>query len=180
MHTRFPHRRPPSASQRGAILAVSLLLLLVVTIIGVAGMQVTTLQERMAGNTKSRSIALEAAEVAVRDAEEYLDAIVATSDFDASGPYYSQGNAPDPFASATWSGGSAEQFSGSLTGLDSAENPAYFVEWVGTVTAQNSPQMNNYGQTTMPTVSGFRIVARGTDASGNARVYIESYYGKVL
>ncbi|NIR58095.1 MAG: hypothetical protein GWO02_00530 [Gammaproteobacteria bacterium] len=181
MSTRRPSRSSaPPGRQRGAVLAVSLLLLLVMTIIGVAGMQNTTLQERMAGNTKSRNVALEAAEVAVRDAEVYLDGIVATSDFDTAGPYYMQGSAPDPFADSTWTGTNAQQFTGSLQGLDAADNPYYFIEWVGTVTAQSTPQMNNYGQGSVPSVSGFRIVARGTDASGNSKVYLESYYGKVL
>lgn len=57
-------------SQRGAALVVVLLLLLVVTILGLASIRSTLLQERMAGNLTARSGAFQAAEAALREAEE--------------------------------------------------------------------------------------------------------------
>ena len=47
-------------NQQGAALVVSLFMLLILTLIGVSGMQGTVLQERMASNTKDRSIAFQA------------------------------------------------------------------------------------------------------------------------
>ena len=61
------------AHQRGAVLIVSLILLLVMTIIGVFAMRGTTMEERMAGNMRDRSMAFEAGESALRDAERWLD-----------------------------------------------------------------------------------------------------------
>lgn len=55
--------------QSGAVLVVSLIMLLLLTLIGVTGMQTTSLEEKMAGNTRDRSIAFQAAESALRDAE---------------------------------------------------------------------------------------------------------------
>lgn len=55
--------------QRGAVLIVALVLLLVLTILGTAGMQETTMEERMAGNFRDHAAALEAAESALRSGE---------------------------------------------------------------------------------------------------------------
>jgi type IV pilus assembly protein PilX len=61
-----------SRHQRGAALIVGLIMLLLLTLIGVAGMRDTLLQEKMAGNMRDREIALQAAESALRAAEAQL------------------------------------------------------------------------------------------------------------
>jgi len=60
--------------QSGAILVVSLLLLLVLTILGVVMMQTTRMQERMSGNTRDISTSLQGSEAALRFAENELAA----------------------------------------------------------------------------------------------------------
>lgn len=55
--------------QQGAALMVGLIMLLLLTLIGVAGMRDTLLQEKMTGNMRDREIALQAAESALRDGE---------------------------------------------------------------------------------------------------------------
>jgi type IV pilus assembly protein PilX len=58
--------------QRGAALIVSMLMLLVMTLIGITGMQTSILEEKMAGNYRDSALAFQAAETALRDAEEFL------------------------------------------------------------------------------------------------------------
>ncbi|MCC5858552.1 MAG: hypothetical protein JJT90_10370 [Ectothiorhodospiraceae bacterium] len=58
--------------ERGAALIISLLLLLVMTLIGVTAMQTSTLQERMAGNTRDRNLAFQSAEAALREGEDWV------------------------------------------------------------------------------------------------------------
>lgn len=70
MRNRSPLRRP--TRQRGAVLVVSLLLLLVMTILGLGASQSTRLQERMAGNQRDQEVALQGAEASLRAAEEML------------------------------------------------------------------------------------------------------------
>ncbi len=60
--------------QRGAALIFALVFLLMLTLIGVTASKVTSLEERMAGNTRERDLALEAAEAALRDAQQRLAA----------------------------------------------------------------------------------------------------------
>ena len=59
--------------QRGTVLVVSLIFLVLLTLIGLAGMQGSTLQERMAGNMWDRAIAFQRAENALRAGELWLN-----------------------------------------------------------------------------------------------------------
>jgi type IV pilus assembly protein PilX len=58
-----------TAPQRGVALVVSLILLVVTTILGLASIRSTSLQERMSANMYDRSLALQRAEAALRAAE---------------------------------------------------------------------------------------------------------------
>lgn len=57
------------ASQRGMVLIVGLVMVLLITIIALAAIRGSSLQEAMAGNMRERNIALQAAESALRDCE---------------------------------------------------------------------------------------------------------------
>jgi type IV pilus assembly protein PilX len=59
----------PFHKQRGAALITGLIFLVVLTMIGITAARMSTLEERMAGNMRDRSIAMQAAELALRDAE---------------------------------------------------------------------------------------------------------------
>jgi len=59
--------------QQGAVLIVSLILLLILTLVGVSGMKMTSLEERMSGNYKDHEMAFQAAEAALVEAENFLE-----------------------------------------------------------------------------------------------------------
>ncbi len=60
------NRRP---RQKGVVLVVALMFMLVMSIVGVTAMQSTIMQERMAGNVRDRNLAFQAAEAALRAGE---------------------------------------------------------------------------------------------------------------
>lgn len=62
----------PARRQAGSALIIALVFLLVMTLLGVASMQTTTLQERMAANAQDRVLAFQAAEAALRDGEAHI------------------------------------------------------------------------------------------------------------
>ena len=70
----------PRSLQSGSALVVGLLMLLVMTLTGVAAMHVTSLEEKMAGNARDRSLAFQAAETALRGGE----ACVTATNFNAN------------------------------------------------------------------------------------------------
>jgi type IV pilus assembly protein PilX len=60
---------PMQPRQKGAALVIALIMLLVMTVLGITAMQVTRMEERMAGNSRDVNLAFQAAEAGLRDAE---------------------------------------------------------------------------------------------------------------
>ncbi|WP_133499590.1 pilus assembly PilX family protein [Cognatilysobacter terrigena] len=73
-------RKTPSIAgrrqQRGAVLYVALIMLVIIALLGISGMQVATMQEKMSSNYVNTNIAFQNAEQVARGAECYLDARV--------------------------------------------------------------------------------------------------------
>ena len=82
--------------QKGITLIVGLILLLVMTMLGLTAVQVTTQQERMAGNLRDRNIAFQAAESALREGESAL--IRCVIDFNGNGAFDVEANSVDALA----------------------------------------------------------------------------------
>lgn len=61
-------------AQRGAALVVALILLLVLTLIGVSTMESSSMEMKMANQSRERLIATQAAEAGLRDAESFIQA----------------------------------------------------------------------------------------------------------
>ena len=59
--------------QHGSVLLVTMVMLVVMTLVGLAGIEVTGLEEKMVLNMRDRQAAFEAAEVALKQAEEYVE-----------------------------------------------------------------------------------------------------------
>ncbi len=58
--------------QQGAVLIVSLIILLIMTLIGLSSMQNTTLEEKMAGNYRDKNLSFQAAEMTLREGEGWI------------------------------------------------------------------------------------------------------------
>lgn len=167
-------------TQKGAVLFISLIMLLVMTLIGVTGMRTTVLEEKMTSNLRDRGLAFQAAEAAILDAEELLDTLVSTGSFDGSlGRLGPSDDDPDFFDTGTWAADSSIGYSGSLA--DVATQPRYILKYVGTVkTNTGDLSVGSYGSRDTSVVTIFRITARGTGGSDSAQVILESHYGRVL
>lgn len=166
--------------QHGAVLIIALLLLLVMTLLGVSAMQTTTLEEKMAGNMRDRSVAFQAAETALRDAESFIEGLANTAAFDGTNGLYGEANAePNPHNSASWSAANSRAYSGTLPGV--AAQPRYYIKHIGKVTGDGGP-LNlgpGYGgRRGEGDVTLFRITVRGTGGSDTAQVILQGHYGK--
>jgi len=60
------------AAEQGSVLVIALVILLVLTMMAIAGVQSTSIQERMASNMRDKDISFQSAEAALRDAEHSL------------------------------------------------------------------------------------------------------------
>jgi type IV pilus assembly protein PilX len=60
------HAQQAQQAQRGVTLIITLVMLVLITLVGVASIRNSTMDEKMAGNSRDRGKALQAAEAAVR------------------------------------------------------------------------------------------------------------------
>ncbi len=177
--------------QRGAVLVVGLLILLVMTILGVTAMQTTVMEERMAGNMRDRSLAFQAAEAVLRDAEQLIENSVSTAAFNNSnenGLFGKNEDEPDKWASATWQDTVDNTASRAYDGPDDDTaldfpntQPRYFVKHIGTVEGEGgSKNLKGYGSKPVGRDTEiFRITARGTGGNDNTEVIVQTHYGKI-
>ncbi|ETF05892.1 pilus assembly protein PilX [Pseudomonas moraviensis] len=149
-------------AQRGMVLLVSLVFLLLLTLIGLSSMQSANLQEKMAGSVSLRNQSFQAAEAALRVGESAVQL--------------------DSYSLAVCSGTSqclppAESSSVSSAGFNStsgvtwiaAGNGFYGVQNIGTtLTAVNVPSNTS--------ATLYRVTAVGI--AGNSRSVVESVYAK--
>ncbi|RFA30348.1 hypothetical protein CAI21_07035 [Alkalilimnicola ehrlichii] len=160
------------ANQKGTVLLVSLLILLVLTLIGVTGARVSILQERMTGNVADRHLAFQAAESALRQAEAVLsDAAVPA--FDGTGGFYPAGDANRP----SWAGqqieegGGAASYNGEFEGV--SRLPEYYVEQLPQISV---PGVETEVGTPTTEIQFYRITARGFGARPDTVVVVRSVY----
>ena len=172
-------------TQSGGALIVGLVMLLVMTVIGVAGMQATSLEEKMAGNARGRDLAFQAAETALREGEVWLRKTApldgnlrctgtAANGLDASGCYASSSQTPiwqtienqGAWNDSNW----AVQYAGSLAQVTNP--PSYIVEQLQSVCLPGDPcLMSKEGYSYY-----YRIIARGTGSTADAVAIVQSTY----
>lgn len=178
MTSRFTHSH--KASQRGAILIVSLLMLLVMTVIGVTAVSTTTLQEKMAGNNRQRQLAFQAASSALRDAETWLETnitTVATFETTFSGTpaelYWLRApNPPSPvrpvamdiYDGSNWAVGNSQLIASPVT--SGLQQPRYIIEYMG---RSGEPPLNYTDPDTRQYAFRVTAIGWGTD---NTTTYI--------
>ena len=172
----------PYHGQRGAVLIVSLVMLLVVTLIAVSSMQGTILEEKMAGITKDRNLVFQTTESAIREAENYIESVVSMGSFNGTGGLYGFASAqPDYASSTTWSDSAQHVVAGSNYG--SYEAPKYFIKHFTTVKGtEGAMNMSGYGDNKgSGDVTIFSITGRGTGGSADsAEVILRSNYGRMF
>lgn len=173
--------------QRGAVLLTSLLILLILSLLAVSSMQNSSMQERMVSAQREGYMAMEGAELALREAEEAIDALASPSGFDTMDGFYDKGDAPrgsGVFAAAVWTGANSVAVAVPTVNGDPLfpEAPRFFVEFVGDAQLEvgnesSNVNMTNYTHETGASVAkAFRIVARGTGATGDGQRVLEEYY----
>ena len=101
MSTQLQSKGSRAAAQRGAVLYVALIMLLILALLGVVGMQVTGMQERMAANYLRTNQAFQQAEANARAREADIEAAV----FGTTGTYTADQEVCAPvFDPLTWAG----------------------------------------------------------------------------
>lgn len=170
---RFPLRQ-----QAGAALMVSLVMLLIVTLIGLASVRSATNQEKMSANMYDRALAYQAAEAALKAAEKVV--------LGASDPYSVGVDCIDDTSTCLSIPANTFNSNPGVTWTDVSTNfeinsallsskPQYYIERVGLVGGTDelgvggSANCDNYAgcDETPPTALLYRITARSAKPSAN-------------
>ena len=165
-------------SQGGAVLAVSLIFTLILTVIAVSSIQVATMQERMAGNSRDASLAFQAAEAGLRVGESQLGGVNLPA-FDGTDGLYVSCSDPNDSSSKCaepdWKNDSTTGWavldSGTISNV--ARQPEYIIEKMTNVVTQGSSK--DFGLR-VQTLDFYRITARGYGASGRNVVVLSTTF----
>jgi len=187
--------------QQGIALFLSLVMLLILTLLGISSVQTTTLEQRMARNARDSNMAFHGAETAVSDAEVFIDAQADMSLFpgtqdDLENTLGGAGLHTALGGAEYWQCGLATCVNGTdLSYMDEdtgnfrsagtvigglADEPKYVVEYVKRVIIEEDTlNIGNIGeQLGSGTAYVFRITARGTGATAQSHVVVQTLYGR--
>lgn len=168
--------------QGGAVLIVSLVILMIITMLAVGSMQNTILEEKMAGNTSDRNLAFQSTESAVREAEVFIEGIASLGNFgDTGGLRGRTAVEPGFYDPNTWS--DTSNYIEAQTDFGSYVSPRYYIKHKTTVTGtEGALNMSGYGDNKgTGDVTIFRITARGTGGSADsAEVILRTQYGRIF
>lgn len=171
--------------QQGMVLVIALVLLLVLTLLGVSGINQALLQERMAGSAQLTHRALQAAEAGLRDGEkDVAQNILPTTVFYtncANGLCQPAQNGEHVWQSdlIDWAAGNNVIIYGQNTGASElaglAKQPRYIIERLHVVERntglKHGLELTNQGE-------WFRITAMGYGPYGRIEAMVQSVYRK--
>jgi type IV pilus assembly protein PilX len=153
---------------------VSLVLLVIVTLLALGSLRGVVLQTRMSGTTTDRSLAFEAAEAALRDAERHA-ALAGSSSFPTSGCSGGYCATPAATTAPRWLDDSFTGWQSSAAAVPTdAATPSVIVEDMGD--APNWPGCENeIPRQPNCSTRRYRVSARST-ADGRATVLVQSQF----
>lgn len=169
----------PSNAQRGAVLIVGLIMLLLLTIVGLASIRGSNLQELMTGNMRDHNLAFQAAESGLRVGE--LAAVVGKPDTTTG--YYKDLNQtgalharPAEWLKENWDAWSIRMPESTLTNV--SKQPQYIVEKVQPPASAVTPggAIDVESKDKVPTPTYYRVTSRGLGGTTDSEVIVQSTY----
>ncbi|MFZ9037308.1 MAG: pilus assembly PilX family protein [Gammaproteobacteria bacterium] len=170
---------PSYKKQSGMALIISLIILISMTILGVASMQATRTEVSMAGNQREAGLSFNATEAGLSAAERYIEDSISKTAYNdpAIGLYDRLETDPDYGDKTVWD---ASQIA-TTTLPFVTEQPRFIIKYLGDRSQNEVAAVNigGYGSSQPgKTVSNFRVTSRGVGQTANSFRFIQSYYGK--
>ena len=182
-----------NAPQEGFVLIVGLVILGLLTMLALSSMRDTTMQEKMAGASRDSGLAFQAAESALRDAENCITGTTANCAFDAAAndAHFAQDDAAFPnhntlFDAATWVAYDPPGDATALEGIpskkkgDATDGVNYIIRKASTVGGDaggvDVGLCSYCGAAETESQAIYEITARGAGASGAGQSVLRVYY----
>lgn len=167
------------SAERGVVLVVALLMLLVLTLIGVAATRGTSLEQRMAGNNQDHQVAFQAAEAGLVNCEDFLNQVTLPPFDGTNGLFQQDTDAATPLwdNDADWWSTNAREYDGPAF-VDAsgepivAQSPRCIIEELAAVPPPGgSLAADKPGQILM-----YRLSVRAVGGSENTVVKLQTTY----
>lgn len=180
--TRSPRLLPTAAQQRGMVLMIGMIFMLIMTLVTVASMRTTTLEERMAGNARDNDLAFQAAEAALRAGELQLTAASLEQFMASSAAFLTLDSGTARRDDRYWTNTNAShQHNWTANALavspvpaGVAEAPRYVIEELPPIPSTGSESLK--GPAPLPDSAIFRVSARGVGGNPSTVIYLQSTY----
>ncbi len=184
------NRSGSAHKQKGAVLAVGLILLLVLSLVGVTNMNKVTTSERLAGNERDMNLAFQAAEAALQEGERKISNLAGTT---APIPETCEGNNCNcqnnnckttiweaenkvVWDDINWDTQSRIMSDDNIPGNNYGKNtlatiPRYVIEFVG---------IENFSATNPIPLHYYRITSRAGGSTAESEVILQSVYRRAF
>jgi type IV pilus assembly protein PilX len=173
------------AYQKGATLFTAIIFLIMLSMLGVTVAQMSSLEERMAGNTRNRDLAYQAAEAALMHVEQNLSSgenirtLIPEPADNTTGTVTAAGlkaiNTCLPNSASYWNGsgaadcaGTSQQYAWSTT---TARTPTHALNHVASQPMYVVERLHNVG-----TTERYRVTARGVGGDSDAVVILQAMF----
>ena len=170
-----PHPCAPRDS-RGATLIVGMILLMLMTSIALTTLKAVKTDEHLTANLQDRTLAFQAAEAALREAELDLEDVSPESFSENQGYYlYSDAGVPNLMDPSTFDANDVIHYTGDLSVVDVAEQPLYIVERMepGVVAGDSLLMGVRYGAEHR---WSYRVTSLGYGGSATTRVVLQTTF----
>lgn len=171
--------RPGISKQKGVVLFVSLILLLILSLIGVTAARMQTVEERMARNENNHQLASQAAEAALRGAEGgLLSGIYSNFAANTNGLYDLAPSAGSVVPTLDWTlASSSIAYAGpALTAVNLAQPPEFVVENLPPVAIPGDSISEVQYAAPTPPVAVYRVTAFGVGGDSTSTATIQSIF----
>lgn len=163
-------------SQRGVAIVMVIGLLIVMTLIGLSGLETSLQNEQVGYNQRERDVGFQAAETSLRDGEHWVQSTLSKPTAVSScgtPPCLVWTRDALSFVNQTdsWWASQSRVFSGNLSKVSA--QPTFVIEELMFVPYELSPDAASRGQG----YYYYRVTSRGTGAQGSTIVILESVYG---
>ncbi len=177
--------KSPKVNERGAVLLVGLIMVLLIAIVSLAAIRGTGLQEGMAGNMRDRNIAFQAAESALRQGESVVMQAALPLFNGKDGLHFDLNKTPADsvvsFTDEKWADETnwVKKITSDLTWV--ASEPVYIVEELNSDIGKEAAisgsgiDQESLSFETVP----YRASARGVGASTDTVVILQSYLKRI-
>ncbi|HIF80452.1 MAG TPA: hypothetical protein EYQ05_07745 [Gammaproteobacteria bacterium] len=170
-------------NQRGWVLVVGLVILVMLTILSMALMKTARLEEKMAGATRDMNLSFQAAETALRGAENFIESQTKESIFiTTANEFYSQeDDEPDDLFTEVWDDeNSKAMFADEDEALQGVTlSPRYMIKKLKKI-GESNLTITGYGDGDAPRPTVFRVTVRGTGGTNDRATWLRSHYSKVF